>query len=154
MSPFYAGHFPGRGAWVAAGYQDGKPSQLPLIFKLSWTNRAKKQLEEESYDLAHRDGWIPGLTRPLLWSNPGIQIYQNPTLVRPTCLSGIASYSRARVAHLADVVLSSTFSNPCMTCLKVKITYHTVKPTNPSDSTSELSRTRCSSPSPRNQWRF
>jgi len=80
MYPFYAGHFPGRGTWVAAGYQDdsydARPSQLPLIIKLSWANRAKNQLEGELYDLAHRDGWIPGLAQPLLWRNPGIQIYQ------------------------------------------------------------------------------
>jgi hypothetical protein len=80
MYPFYAGHFPGRGTWVAAGYQNGKPSQLPLIIKLSWTNRAKNQLEGELYDLAHQDGWIPGLARPLLWSNPGIEIHQKSNI--------------------------------------------------------------------------
>jgi hypothetical protein len=84
MYPFYVGHLPGRGTWVAAGYQDNshvtRPSQPPLIFKLSWANIDKNQLEGELYDIAHRDAWIPGLARPLLWSNPGIQIHQESKL--------------------------------------------------------------------------
>jgi hypothetical protein len=74
MYPFYAGCL--RRTWVAAGYRsdDGSRRSQPLIFKLSWGIRINGRLEGEMYDWAHRDGWIPGLARPVMWSNPGISI--------------------------------------------------------------------------------
>jgi hypothetical protein len=76
MYPFYASHSPGKGTWVAAGYRsdDGSRCSQPLIFKLSWGVEDHGRLEGDMYDLAHRDGWISGLARPLLWSSPGISI--------------------------------------------------------------------------------
>jgi hypothetical protein len=76
MYPFYVGRLPGKGTWVAAGYRsdDGSRSSQPLIFKLSWGVGNHGRLEGAMYDLAHRDGWIPGLARPVLWSSPGISM--------------------------------------------------------------------------------
>jgi len=66
---------------VAAGYRSEDdisrlPLSPPLVFKIGWVDPNQNQVEGELYDLAHRDGWIPGLARPLLWSRPGIQIHR------------------------------------------------------------------------------
>ncbi|TFK66217.1 hypothetical protein BDN72DRAFT_157671 [Pluteus cervinus] len=73
LTPFYAGHYPGRGTWVATGFEAAHPEKQ-LIFKFYWRDCDAEWDEGELYGAAHQGGTIPGLVKPLVFVRTGFMI--------------------------------------------------------------------------------
>jgi len=68
MVPFHAGHYPGRGTWVACAIEATKGTDLSSepkvhIAKIYWADAGSRWNEGDLYQDAHGDVGIPGLAR-------------------------------------------------------------------------------------------